>query len=308
MYECLIKNYNRDGSISYEYWCDEGRPRCPHIKIPEGSEYFICHEGFKYELINELYFFKDNFEMMHTVGFSDENSWSNSNWSDDIDDRLEYMKEHYGSVVLWKREEEMKEEYPDDVIAVTDWGVILYWYDDGMISCGDNQERYYPEKNKTYESYIIESNGKGKIIYKREDETMNEDKYLLTKLQACDVLLSRDSVLQYQSTDGSWVDFKSNANKSNAQLYVILFNLDDTKFRIKPESEHIPIEFCEVMDMLTEDRADEIFLSKNNRLVSLEKPLHYLTSYYHNKYSRVVEKQLTYNQWKNSVDLKTSLK
>lgn len=314
MYECLIKKYNEDGSTSYEYWCDEGKPRCPHTPIPEGAEYFICHEGVKYDGYNELYFFKDDFEMMHTVEFSDENSWSNANWCDEKGDKLEYMKEHYDSVVLWKREEElkpMKHFYPDDVIAVTESkSTKLWWFDNGMVS--KPNDYLYTPWHSTYEQYLTDV-PHTKLIYKREDkivenEVMNEDDYLLTPLQACDVILSRTSVLQYQSTDGSWVDFKSNANKSNAQLYVILFNLDDTKFRIKPEWEYIPIEFSEVVDMLTNNRGNEVFINKEANLAEVENPLFYLQSTYHEKYSRVVEKQLTYDQWKNTIDLKTSLK
>lgn len=304
MYECLIKNRNGDGSTSYEYWCDEGKPRCPHVPIPEGAEYFICHEGIYNK---ELLFGKNNFDQIWSITFN-QTSWGNPLW-DDVGDRLEYMKEHYGSVVLWKREEEMKEEYPDDVVAVTKcYSTILHWYDDGLVSEQSNGTKYKPY-HKNYQEYVADDLVFSKsIIYKREDKLMFEDKYLLTKLQACDVLLSRTSVLQYQSPDGDWIDFKPSANKSNAQLYVILFNLDDTKFRIKPEWEHIPIEFCEVMDMLADGKVNEIFVSKGNQLSKLEKPLYYLQSNYHDKYSRVVEKQITYDQWKNSIDLEASLK
>lgn len=297
MYECLIKNYNADGSTSYEYWYDEGKPRCPHIPIPEGAEYFICHEGCHNK---ELVFSKNNFEDVWLITY-DQTKWINSDWDDDIDDRLEYMKEHYGSVILWKREEEMKEEYPDDVVAVTKCiSTILCWYDDGLVSEQSNSAKYKPY-HKNYQEYVADDSVFSKsIIYKREDKSMNEDNYLLTKLQACDVLLSRTSVLQYQSTDGSWVDFKPSANKSNAQLYVILFNLDDTKFRIKPEWEHISIEFSEVMDMLTDNRGNEVFINKEVNLAQAENPLFYLQYHYHDKYSRVVEKQVTYDQWKNS--------
>lgn len=305
MYECLIKNYNRDGSTSYEYWCDEGRPRCPHIPIPEGAEYFICHEGIKCDGYNELYFFKDDFEMMHTTGFSDDNSWSNSNWCDDSCDRLEYMKEHYGSVVLWKREEEMKEEYPDDVVAVTKCiSTILYWYEDGLVSEQSNGIKYKPY-HKNYQEYVDDNSVFSKsIIYKREDNTMNEDKYLLTKLQACDVLLNEPEILQCESIDGSWFDIDWN---SYHVQNIILDKESNRKLRIKPSLEHIPIDFCEVMDMLADGKVNEIFVSKVNQLSKLETPLYYLQSTYHDKYSRVVEKQLTYDQWKNSVDLKTSL-
>lgn len=292
MFECLIKKYNEDGSTSYEYWCDEGKPRCPHISIPEGAEYFICHEGCYNK---ELIFSKNNFEDVWSVTYN-QTQWVNSDW-DDVGDRLEYMKQHYGSVVLWKREKEMNKEYPDDVIAVTqNDDVVLYWYDDGKVRSDYEIERRVP-MHESYLNYLNEFPN-AVVIYKREDIAMNENKYLLTKLQACEILLSRTSVLQYQSTDGSWVDFKPNANKSNAQLYTILFNLDDTKFRIKPEWEHIPIEFSEVVDMFVEDRANEIFISKNNKLIDLNQPFYYLKPHYHDKYSRVVEKQLTYDQWK----------
>lgn len=227
MYECLIKNRNGDGSTSYEYWCDEGRPRCPHIPIPEGAEYFISHKG-----DDELYFFKDNFEMMYTVVFGDTDSWENSNWDVSINDRLKYMKEHYGSVALWKR----------------------------------------------------------------EDNSMNEDEYFLTKLQACDVLLNEPEILQCESTDGSWFDIDWT---SYPVQNIILDKESKCKLRIKPEWEHIPIEFSEVMDMLTDNKGNEVFINQEVNLAQAENPLFYLQYHYHDKYSRVVEKQVTYNQWKN---------
>lgn len=308
MYECLIKKYNEDGSTSYEYWCDEGRPRCPHIPIPEGAEYFICHEGIKHDGYNELYFFKDDFEVMHSVGFNDENSWSNSNWSNDEDDRLEYMKEQYGSVVLWKREEEMKEKYPDDVVAVTQSkSVELWWYDNGMVS-KPNDSLYLPW-HSTYKQYLTDVSYT-KLIYKREDKivetkTLNEDKYLLTKLQACDVLLNEPEILQWESVDNSW--FNIDLNSFHVQN-IILDKESNRKLRIKPEWEHIPIEFSEVMDMLTDNKGNEVFINKEVNLAQAENPLFYLQYQYHDKYSRVVEKHITYDQWKNSVDLKTSLR
>lgn len=227
MYECLIKNYNRDGSTSYEYWCDEGRPRCPHIPIPEGAEYFICHEGCYNK---ELIFSKNNFEDVWSMTYN-QTQWINSNWDDNVSARLEYMKEHYGSVVLWNR-----------------------------------------------------------------DEPMNEDDYLLTKLQACDVLLNEPEVLQCESIDGSWFDIDWN---SYHVQNIILDKESNRKLRIKPSLEHIPIEFCEVMDMLADGKVNEIFVSKGNQLSKLETPLYYLQYRYHDKYSRVVEKQITYDQWKN---------
>lgn len=297
MYECLIKKHNSDGSTSYEYWCDEGRPRCPHIPIPEGAEYFICHEGIKYDGYNELYFFKDDFEVMHSVGFSDENSWSNSNWSNDEDDRLEYMKEQYGSVVLWKREEVMNEEYPDDVVAVTKcYSTILYWYDDGLCSEKSNGAKYKPY-HKNYQEYVADNSVFSKsIIYERKSKTMNEDEYLLTKLQACDVLLNEPEILQCESIDGSWFDIDWN---SFHVQNIILDKESNRKLRIKPEWEHIPIEFSEVMDMLTDNKGSEVFINKEVNLAQAENPLFYLQYQYHDKYSRVVEKQITYDQWKN---------
>jgi hypothetical protein len=301
MYECLIEKYKDDVKY-YEYYMNEhgAIPKTPHVKIPEGAEYLICHEKV-YD--KELVFNKNNFDYTWSITHN-YTKWENSNWDSIIGDRFEYMKEHYGSVVLWKREEElkpMKDFYPDDVLAVTESkSTKLWWYDNGMVS-KPNDNLYQPW-HSTYKQYLTDV-PYTKLIYKREDKVMeitpvNEDIYLLTKLQACDVLLSRTSVLQYQSTDGDWVDFKSNANKSNAQLYVILFNLDDTKFRIKPELDHIPIEFCEVMDMLTDNRGNEIFINKEANLAQAENPLFYLQYHYHDKYSRVVEKQVTYDQWK----------
>lgn len=236
MYECLIKNRNGDGSTSYEYWCDEGRPKCPHIPIPEGAEYFICHEGCYNK---ELIFSKNNFEDIWSITY-DQTQWINSDW-DDVGDRLEYMKEQYGSVVLWKR----------------------------------------------------------------EDKLMNEDKYLLTKLQACDVLLNEPEILQCESVDGSWFDIDW---KSYHVQNIILDKESKCKLRIKPSLEHVPIEFCEVIDMLADNRGNEVFINKEVNLAQAENPLFYLQYHYHDKYSRVVEKQVTYDQWKNSVDLKTSLK
>lgn len=239
MYECLIKKYNQDCSTSYEYWCDEGKPRCPHIPIPEGAEYFICHEWNKYEGIDWLCFFKDDFEHMWCITNEDV-KWSNSNWDGSVIDRLKYMKEHYGSVVLWER-----------------------------------------------------------------DEGVNDDKYLLTKLQACDVLLNEPEILQCESINGSWFDVDwTSYHVQN----LILDKESNRKLRIKPSLEHVPIEFCEVMDMLADGKVNEIFVSKGNKLSKLVAPLYYLQHHYHDKYSRVVEKHITYDQWKNSVDLKTSLK
>lgn len=233
MYECLIKKHNEDGSTSYEYYSNEydAIPKAPHIKIPEGAEYLLCHEGV---CSKEVVFNKNNFEEMWSVTY-DDTTWGSSNWDGVDDDRLEYMKAYYDSVVLWKR----------------------------------------------------------------EDKSMNEDIYLLTKLQACEVLLSRTSVLQYQSTDGGWVDFKPSANKSNAQLYTILFNLDDTKFRIKPESYHEPIEFCEVMDMLSEGKYKEVYVNKRQTLNLLNNPMQYLAKKYHDSYSKLIQNNITYDQWKN---------
>lgn len=238
MYECLIKKYNEDGSVSYEYYSDEydAIPEAPHIRIPEGAEYFICHEGCYNK---ELIFSKNNFEDIWSITY-DQTQWINSDL-DDVGDRLEYMKEQCGSVVLWKR----------------------------------------------------------------EDKLMNEDKYLLTKLQACDVLLNEPEILQCQSINGSWFDIDwTSYHVQN----LVLDKESNTKLRIKPSLEHVPIEFCEVMDMLADGKVNEIFVSKGNQLSKLETPLYYLQSTYHDKYSRVVEKQVTYDQWKNSVDLKTSLK
>lgn len=227
MFECLIKNRNKDGSTSYEYWFDEGKPRCQHIPIPEGAEYFICHKG-----DDELYFFKDNFEMMYTVVFGDTDSWENSNWDVNINDRLKYMKEHYGSVALWKR----------------------------------------------------------------EDNSMNEDEYFLTKLQAYDVLLNEPEILQCESTDGSWFDIDwTSYHVQN----IILDKESKCRLRIKPSLEHVQIGYFEVMEMLADGKVDEIFVSNGNQLSKLETSLYYLQSKYHDKYSRVVEKQITYDQWKN---------
>lgn len=223
MYECLIKKYNDDGSTSYEYWCDDGKPRCPHIPIPEGAEYFVCHDGLSHK---PLIFNKEDFEYMWCVDDKDI-KWTNSNWDDNVNDRLDYMKKTYGTVVLWKREDDMKDEYPDDVIVVTqNDDTILYWYSDGKVRSEYESERRLP-MHKSYLNYLNDFPN-AIVVYKREDKLMGEDEYLLTKLQACDVILSRTSVLQYQSTDGSWVDFKPSANKSNAQLYTILFILDVT--------------------------------------------------------------------------------
>ncbi|CAH1066762.1 Uncharacterised protein [Acinetobacter phage MD-2021a] len=237
MYECLIKNYNADGSTSYEYWCDEGRPRCPHIPIPEGAEYLLCHEGVSNE---ELIFGKNNFEYNWSVTYSD-TKWNKSIWDGHIIDRLEYMRRRYGSVVLWKR---------DDIV-------------------------------------------------------MNEDKYLLTKLQACDVLLNEPKILQCESVDGSW--FNIDWNSFHVQN-LILDKESKYKLRIKPSLVHVPIEFSEVMDMLADGKVNEVFINKEVNLAQAENPLFYLQYQYHDKYSRAVEKHITYDQWKNSVDLKTSLK
>lgn len=102
MYECLIKNHNRDGSVSYEYYTNEydAIPKAPHIKIPDGAEYLLCHEGVSNE---ELIFGKNNFEYNWSVTYSD-TEWEKSIWDGHIIDRLEYMRRRYGSVVLWKRE------------------------------------------------------------------------------------------------------------------------------------------------------------------------------------------------------------
>lgn len=291
MYECLIKNRNGDGSTSYEYWCDEGRPKCPHIPIPEGAEYFICHEGCYNK---ELIFSKNNFGDAWSVTY-DQTKWINSDWDDDIDDRLEYMKEHYGSVILWKREEEMNEEYPDDLLVVTQNNdTILYWYDDGKVRSDYEIERRVP-MHKSYLNYLNEFPN-AIVVYKREDKLMFEDEYLLTKLQACDVLLNEPEILQCESVDGSWFDIDW---KSYHVQNIILDKESKCKLRIKPSLEHVPIEFCEVMDMLADGKVNEIFVSKGNQLSKLETPLYYLQYRYHDKYSRVVEKQVTYDQWKN---------
>lgn len=305
MYECLIKKYNDDGSISYEYYTNEydAIPKAPHIKIPEGAEYFICHEGCYNK---ELIFSKNNFEDVWSITYN-QTQWINSDW-DDVGDRLEYMKEHHGSVVLWKREEEMKDKYPDDVIAVTESkSAILWWYDNGMVS-KPNDYLFNPW-HSTYKQYLTDV-PHTKLIYKREDKTMenevmNEDDYLLTKLQACDVLLIEPEILQWESVDGSW--FNIDWNSFHVQN-LILDKESKYKLRIKPSLVHVPIEFSEVMDMLADGKVNEVFINKEVNLAQAENPLFYLQYQYHDKYSRVVEKHITYDQWKNSVDLKTSLK
>lgn len=231
MYECLIKNRNRDGSVSYEYYTNEydAIPKAPHIKIPDGAEYLLCHEGVSNE---ELIFGKNNFEYNWSVTYSD-TKWKKSIWDGHIIDRLEYMRRRYGSVVLWKR---------DDIV-------------------------------------------------------MNEDKYLLTKLQACDVLLNEPEILQCESIDGSWFDIDWN---SHHVQNIILNKESKYKLRIKPSLVHVPIEFSEVMDMLADGKVNEVFINKEVNLAQAENPLFYLQYHYHDKYSRVVEKQVTYNQWKNS--------
>lgn len=240
MYECLIKKYDEDGSVSYEYYTNEhdAIPKAPHIKIPDGAEYLLYHEGVSNE---ELIFGKNNFEYNWSVTYSD-TKWKKSIWDGHIIDRLEYMRRRYGSVVLWKR----------------------------------------------------------------EDIAMNEDEYFLTKLQACDVLLNEPEILQCESVDCSWFDIDCT---SYHVQNLILNKESNRKLRIKPSLEHVPIEFSEVMGMLTDGRVDEIFISKVNQLSKLETPLYYLQHHYHDKYSRVVvEKRITYDQWKNIVDLKISLK